>query len=68
MSMKINPLVIENFKSIERIEFIESNPLTVFAGPNGSEKSTIFEALEFAHFSARTNRGLVESLEVETYL
>ena len=45
--MKIKRLVIENFKSIERIELIEPNPFTVFVGPNGSGKSTIFEALEF---------------------
>lgn len=46
-SMKIKRLVIENFKSIERIELIEPNPFTVFVGPNGSGKSNIFEALEF---------------------
>lgn len=45
--MQIKRLVIENFKSIERIELIEPNPFTVFVGPNGSGKSTIFEALEF---------------------
>ena len=47
--MKIKPLVIENFKSIERIELIEPNPFTVFVGPNGSGKSNIFEALEFVN-------------------
>lgn len=46
--MKIKRLVIENFKSIERIELIEPNPFTVFVGPNGSGKSNIFEALEFS--------------------
>ena len=45
--MKIKRLVIENFKSIERIELIEPNPFTVFVGPNGAGKSNIFEALEF---------------------
>ena len=60
--MKIKRLVIENFKSIERIELIEPNPFTVFVGPNGSGKSNIFEALEFFNLSARTNRGTVERL------
>lgn len=46
--MKIKRLVIEHFKSIERIELVEPNPFTVFVGPNGSGKSNIFEALEFA--------------------
>ncbi len=45
--MKIKHLVIENFKSIEKIELENLNPFTVFVGPNGSGKSNIFEALEF---------------------
>ncbi len=49
--MKIKRLVIENFKSIERIELIEPNPFTVFVGPNGSGKLNIFEALEFWNIS-----------------
>jgi len=49
--MKIKRLVIENFKSIERIELIEPNPFTVFVGPNGSGKSNIFEALEFVNLA-----------------
>ena len=52
--MKIERLVIENFKSIERIELIQPSPFTVFVGPNGSGKSNIFEALEFLTI-ARTN-------------
>ncbi|MCY7358690.1 MAG: AAA family ATPase [Rudanella sp.] len=60
--MQIKRLVIENFKSIERIELVEPNPFTVFVGPNGSGKSNIFEALEFWNLSAKTERGTVESL------
>ena len=59
--MKIKRLVIENFKSIERIELIEPNPFTVFVGPNGSGKSNIFEALEFVNITARA-KTLAESL------
>ncbi len=51
--MKIKRLVIENFKSIERIELVEPNPFTVFVGPNGSGKSNIFEALEFVNLQGR---------------
>lgn len=51
--MNIKRLVIENFKSIERIELIEPNPFTVFVGPNGSGKSNIFEALEFVNLSKK---------------
>ncbi len=51
--MKIKRLVIENFKSIERIELVEPSPFTVFVGPNGSGKSNIFEALEFVNLQER---------------
>jgi len=53
--MKIKRLVIENFKSIERIELLEPNPFTVFVGPNGSGKSNIFEALEFVNRCSKTS-------------
>ena len=57
--MKIKRLVIENFKSIERIELIEPNPFTVFVGPNGSGKSNIFEALEFVN---RCSKAIVSEV------
>ena len=56
--MKIKRLVIENFKSIERIELIEPNPFTVFVGPNGSGKSNIFEALEYVNLSQQTPNAI----------
>lgn len=59
--MHIKRLVIENFKSIERIELIEPNPFTVFVGPNGSGKSNIFEALEFMNLATKAS-GLVETI------
>ncbi|CCH03011.1 hypothetical protein FAES_5012 [Fibrella aestuarina BUZ 2] len=59
--MQIKRLVIENFKSIERIELIEPNPFTVFVGPNGSGKSTIFEALEFVNLNGLFGRDLALS-------
>ncbi|GAB3766739.1 AAA family ATPase [Spirosoma pomorum] len=60
--MKIQRLVIENFKSIERIELIEPNPFTVFVGPNGSGKSNIFEALEFVNLRYSTSIGTATGL------
>ncbi len=54
--MNIKRLVIENFKSIERIELVEPNPFTVFVGPNGSGKSTVFEALEFVNYISKYGR------------
>ena len=59
--MTIKRLVIENFKSIERIELIEPNPFTVFVGPNGSGKSNIFEALEFMNLATKAG-GLVANM------
>lgn len=52
--MKIERLVIENFKSIERIELVQPNPFTVFVGPNGSGKSNIFEGLEFVNSCSKS--------------
>ncbi len=60
--MQIKRLVIENFKSIERIELLEPNPFTVFVGPNGSGKSNIFEALEFMSLTGRFPAEVVLSL------
>ena len=60
--MNIKRLVIENFKSIERIELIEPNPFTVFVGPNGSGKSNIFEALEFVQVRGDVNSDTAVSL------
>jgi len=57
--MKIERLVIENFKSIERIELVQPNPFTVFVGPNGSGKSNIFEGLEFVNSFTRVFPGEV---------
>ncbi|GAB3640987.1 AAA family ATPase [Spirosoma arcticum] len=57
-NMKIKRVVIENFKSIERIELIEPNPFTVFVGPNGSGKSNIFEALEFVNIDYVSDRAI----------
>lgn len=48
-AMHIKHLVIENFKSIEKIELDNPAPFTVFVGPNGAGKSNIFEALEFVN-------------------
>lgn len=60
--MQIKRLVIENFKSIERIELIEPNPFTVFVGPNGSGKSNIFEALEFVNLKRKVPKTLLISI------
>ncbi|NID08616.1 AAA family ATPase [Fibrivirga algicola] len=59
--MNIKRLVIENFKSIEKIELENPNPFTVFVGPNGAGKSNIFEALEFMNLATKAS-GLLESM------
>ncbi len=46
--MKIHKLLIENYKSISRIEIDNPSPFSVFVGPNAAGKSNIFEALQFA--------------------
>lgn len=39
--MIINKLVIENFKSIKRLELDNIPPASIFIGPNGAGKSNI---------------------------
>lgn len=46
--MKINRLLIENYKSIRKIDLRNPSPFTVFVGPNGAGKSNIFEAIGFS--------------------
>ena len=48
--MKIESINIRNYKSLVDIKINKPNPFTVFAGPNASGKSNIFEALEFLSF------------------
>ena len=40
-------LEITNYKSIDKIELDGIGPFTVFAGPNGSGKNNLFDALDF---------------------
>ncbi len=54
-AMHIKRLVIENFKSIEKIELDNPAPFTVFVGPNGAGKSNIFESLEFINIWDKTS-------------
>lgn len=53
----IKRIIIENFKSIERLD-IELAPLTIFVGPNGSGKSSILEAI--ALMSQALGRNLID--------
>lgn len=46
--MNLSKLLIENYKSISRVEIDHPNAFSVFAGPNASGKSNIFEAIQFA--------------------
>ncbi len=48
--MKIKSLNIKNFKSLVDITIEEPNNFSVFAGPNASGKSNIFEAIEIIDF------------------
>jgi predicted ATPase len=46
--LNIHRLLIENYKSIQKVELLNPRPFTVFVGSNASGKSNIFEALHFA--------------------
>ena len=58
--MKINELVIKNYKSIQEIKIVNPNPFTVFVGPNAAGKSNIFDAIEFFNtFSKNSSLDIV---------
>ena len=47
--MRITALTIENFKGIREPARIEFKPVTLLYGPNSAGKSTIMQALHYAH-------------------
>lgn len=47
--MSITAITIENFKSIKEPVRIELKPITLLFGPNSAGKSTIVQALHYAH-------------------
>jgi predicted ATPase len=44
---RIESVKIENFRSLQKVEFKDLTPLTALLGPNGSGKSTFFDAFAF---------------------
>lgn len=58
--MKIKKLIIENFKSIKRIEIEDVPAACVFIGPNGAGKSNIADAVAFIFTSVK--KGLKNTL------
>ena len=47
--MLITAITIENFKGIQKPARIELKPITLFFGPNSAGKSTIIQAMHYAH-------------------
>ncbi len=58
--MKINRLKITDFKSIDSLTLSHITNFSVFAGANGSGKTTIFQALDFVGHIFR--QGLSQTL------
>lgn len=44
---RIERLKVQNFRTLQNIEFKNLTPLTVLLGPNGSGKSTVFDVFAF---------------------
>lgn len=51
--MKIKKLHIQNFKSLVDFQLEDMPQFCAFVGPNASGKSNIFEAIEFANYTAK---------------
>jgi hypothetical protein len=47
--MLITAITIENFKGIQKPVRVELKPITLFFGPNSAGKSTIIQAMHYAH-------------------
>lgn len=58
--MKIKRLKIENFKAIKKIEVDNLEDAIVIAGPNGSGKTCIFDAIRFlkSHYGEQSNNEI----------
>ncbi len=44
---RIERLKVQNFRTLQNIEFKNLTPLAVLLGPNGSGKSTVFDVFAF---------------------
>lgn len=53
---RIESLKVQNFRALKDVEFRQITPLTVLLGPNGSGKTTVFDA--FAFLSECVETGL----------
>lgn len=71
--MRIRSVVIENFRSIERVELGPLGPVAVFYGPNGAGKSNLLRAIGLAfaflrvHASSGRPISLAPSPGLESY-
>jgi AAA15 family ATPase/GTPase len=60
--VKINTLLIENFRGISRLEARDLGDTVIIAGQNGSGKSCIFDAIRLLErFPKRLNRKIAGS-------
>lgn len=55
--MRLNRLVLENFRSYEAAELVPDSGLTVVAGPNGAGKTNLLEAI-FMAVTGRSHRAV----------
>ena len=44
---RVESFRVENYRALKRLELKNITPLTVFLGPNGSGRSTIFDVFAF---------------------
>ncbi|MBS3914377.1 MAG: AAA family ATPase [Bacteroidetes bacterium] len=64
MKIRISKILIENFKSFEKLEMIPNESFNIIIGENNAGKSTLFEAI---HLWERCYKGLIQTNKKDFY-
>ena len=68
--MKINSILIENFKGIQRVDITDLDDVITIAGKNGCGKTCLLEGIrllksQYGHYSENENRAWFEEKQVD---
>ena len=63
--MRIAKLVVENFRSIKKVE-LELDQFSIFVGQNNHGKTNLFEAIEWFYNAKKSERDLHNEMDEST--